>query len=193
MFSWEKPWGYVLKLIAFAEIQNGSPALWVAPAFVPKNHPLGSVSGAFNALSVYGHAVGHTLYYGRGAGASPTASAVVGDIINAASGHLKYLQTDYKIWPGQTPSAKPMTPETQSNVFYLRIKGASGLDENLSSQIAALGQLGRMTDQGDNLALATERISLEALTQVMNQLRDAGLEVQAHPIIGSREEFTTGL
>jgi homoserine dehydrogenase len=163
--------GYVLKLIAFAEIQNGSPALWVAPAFVPKNHPLGSVSGAFNALSVYGHAVGHTLYYGRGAGASPTASAVVGDIINAASGHLKYLQTDYKIWPGQTPSAKPMTPETQSNVFYLRIKGASGLDENLSSQIAA-SRTARQSSrtQGDNWAVATERIKPAKLSPGNDQL-----------------------
>ena len=47
---------------------------------------LADVSGSFNAISVYGHAVGHALFYGRGAGQMPTASAVVADLVNVALG-----------------------------------------------------------------------------------------------------------
>jgi homoserine dehydrogenase len=185
--------GYVLKLIAFAEIQNGEPALWVAPAFIPHQHPLAVVSGAFNAVSVYGHAVGHTLYYGRGAGASPTASAVVGDIINAASGHLQFLQTDFQVWPGQTPPAEPKAQNSLTSPFYLRIKGADGLAEGLKSQIAALGQAGSHQDSLGNWAVVTQRINYANLSPILDQLAAAEIEVQVHPIVGDRQEFTSGL
>jgi len=129
--------GFILKLIAFGEIQNGESVLWVGPAFLPKDHLLGSVKGSFNAVSVYGHAVGHTLYYGRGAGASPTASAVVSDLVNAATGHLQYLQSNYKIWPGQTPEPNLCPEEKQTGQYYIRFTGEKGalipgdLQENL--------------------------------------------------------------
>jgi homoserine dehydrogenase len=78
--------GYVVKLLAIAEIDADSQELSVRvhPAMVPLNHPLASVREAYNAVFVEGDAVGSLMFYGRGAGGSPTASAVLGDIIDAA-------------------------------------------------------------------------------------------------------------
>ena len=58
----------------------------VHPALVPVHHPLASVRESFNAVVVEGDAVGQLMFYGRGAGGMPTASAVLGDLIDAASG-----------------------------------------------------------------------------------------------------------
>jgi homoserine dehydrogenase len=77
--------GYVVKLLAVAERPaGGDVAVRVHPAMVPADHPLASVRDSFNALFVEGEAVGDLMFYGRGAGGSPTASAVLGDLIDAA-------------------------------------------------------------------------------------------------------------
>jgi homoserine dehydrogenase len=83
--------GYVVKLLAVAELVDakmvdGPPdiSVRVHPAMVPRSHPLASVRGAFNAVFVEGEAAGELMLYGRGAGGAPTASAVLGDLIDAA-------------------------------------------------------------------------------------------------------------
>jgi homoserine dehydrogenase len=78
--------GYVIKLLAICErdADNGEIAVRVHPAMVPKQHPLASVRDSYNAVFVEGDAVGSLMFFGRGAGGSPTASAVLGDVIDAA-------------------------------------------------------------------------------------------------------------
>ncbi|HMT23975.1 MAG: homoserine dehydrogenase [Microthrixaceae bacterium] len=77
--------GYRIKLLAICEsFDDGSVAVRVHPAMVPAAHPLAAVSGSFNAVFVEGDAVGDLMFYGRGAGGSPSASAVLGDVIDAA-------------------------------------------------------------------------------------------------------------
>ena len=77
--------GYVIKLLAIAETDDsGEIAVRVHPAMVPNQHPLASVRESFNAVFVEGGAVGSLMFYGRGAGGMPTASAVLGDLIDAA-------------------------------------------------------------------------------------------------------------
>ncbi len=78
--------GYVLKLLAIADrFDDGSVAVRVHPAMVPEDHPLAAVRDSFNAVFVQGGAVGDLMFYGRGAGGYPTASAVLGDVVDAAS------------------------------------------------------------------------------------------------------------
>jgi homoserine dehydrogenase len=78
--------GYVVKLLAIAERDpDGSVGVRVHPAMVPTTHPLASVRESYNAVFVEGEAVGSLMFYGRGAGGSPTASAVLGDLIDAAA------------------------------------------------------------------------------------------------------------
>lgn len=78
--------GYVIKLLAIAEkdAASGEIAVRVHPAMVAKHHPLASVRESYNAVFVEGEAVGSLMFYGRGAGGFPTASAVLGDVIDAA-------------------------------------------------------------------------------------------------------------
>ena len=77
--------GHVVKLLAIAErIEDGAVAVRVHPAMVPEDHPLASVRDSFNAVFVEGDASGELMLYGRGAGGRPTASAVLGDLIDAA-------------------------------------------------------------------------------------------------------------
>ncbi len=78
--------GYVVKLLAIAELDDasGEIAVRVHPALVAVHHPLASVRESFNAVFVEGDAVGQLMFYGRGAGGLPTASAVLGDVIDAA-------------------------------------------------------------------------------------------------------------
>ena len=76
--------GYVVKLLAVAEERDGKVGARVHPAMVPVQHPLASVREAFNAVFIEGEATGEVMLYGRGAGGFPTASAVLGDAIDAA-------------------------------------------------------------------------------------------------------------
>jgi homoserine dehydrogenase len=78
--------GYVIKLLGIAEQDQatGEVAVRVHPAMVPLTHPLASVRESYNAVFIEGGAVGSLMFYGRGAGGMPTASAVLGDVIDAA-------------------------------------------------------------------------------------------------------------
>ncbi|MEO1269534.1 MAG: homoserine dehydrogenase [Myxococcota bacterium] len=75
--------GYVIKLLGIAREVEGEIEARVHPALVPQDHPLASVHEAFNAVFIEGDAVGELMLYGRGAGGSPTASAVLADIVDA--------------------------------------------------------------------------------------------------------------
>jgi homoserine dehydrogenase len=76
--------GYVVKLLAIAERVGEEIAVRVHPTMLPTTHPLASVRESFNAVFIEGEAVGELMLYGRGAGGMPTASAVLGDLIDAS-------------------------------------------------------------------------------------------------------------
>ncbi|MEG0372094.1 MAG: homoserine dehydrogenase, partial [Clostridium sp.] len=74
--------GYTIKLLAIAKRKDTGLELRVHPTFIPTSHPLASVSDSYNAVFLKGNAVENLMFYGRGAGDLPTASAVVGDIVS---------------------------------------------------------------------------------------------------------------
>lgn len=76
--------GYAVKLLAIAECVDGEIAMRVHPAMIPDTHPLASVRDNLNAIFVEGHQVGELMFYGRGAGGSPTAISVIGDVVDVA-------------------------------------------------------------------------------------------------------------
>ncbi len=112
--------GYIMKLLAIAKRYDSGLSLCVRPAFISKDHPLAWVSGPFNAVSVYGHATGHTLYYGRGAGGAPTASAVVSDLNSIAAGTAQKAFTYFQS-PDKAIEAKQLALEEIHSRYYLRI------------------------------------------------------------------------
>lgn len=112
--------GYVIKLLAIAEKNNGSLALRVHPTLVHKYHPLASVSNEFNAIWVNGDAVGEVMFYGRGAGSLPTGSAIVSDIIGIARRIINGVENNViEAW-SRDLDVLPMT-ELKSR-FYVRIQ-----------------------------------------------------------------------
>ena len=113
--------GYVIKLLAIGQRQKEGLSLRVGPAFISKEHPLAWVSGPFNAVSVYGHATGHTMYYGRGAGGMPTASAVVADLASIAMGSAKRLFDRLKIM-GDLAGAAQLPVEVIRSRYYIRMR-----------------------------------------------------------------------
>ncbi|MGF9711421.1 MULTISPECIES: homoserine dehydrogenase [Paenibacillus] len=109
--SYGKRLGYEVKLLGIAERQDDAISISVQPTMVKHSHPLASVNGVFNAVYVYGEAVGETMFYGPGAGEMPTATSVVADLvavvrnlnlgINGRRGFVPYkekkLKTDEQI------------------------------------------------------------------------------------------------
>ncbi len=83
----KEEFGYVVKLLAISKVTDGNLEVRVHPTMIPEDHILASVNGVFNACLIEGDFVGETLYYGKGAGEKPTASAVVSDIIDLALGN----------------------------------------------------------------------------------------------------------
>ncbi|MBN1412673.1 MAG: homoserine dehydrogenase [Spirochaetales bacterium] len=113
--------GYVVKLLTIAQRQEKGLILYVRPAFISKEHPLAWVSGPFNAISVYGHATGHTMYYGRGAGPKPTASAIITDLLQTAMGKTEKDFEHLNLWPDLCRPAVQLSIDDNISRFYLRI------------------------------------------------------------------------
>jgi homoserine dehydrogenase len=133
--------GYVIKLLAIAERVDGQVSLRVHPTLVHTDDLLADVSGSFNAISVYGHALGHALFYGRGAGRTPTASAIVADLVGLAMGTTSETFKRLKIFPDQTPPVKALPFEQLTSRYYIRLaaKDEPGVMANVT---AALGKHG---------------------------------------------------
>ncbi len=111
--------GYVVKLLAIGEDLNGQLALRVHPALVPVNHPLAAVQNEFNAIFIEGEAVGELMFYGKGAGAMPTATAVVADLVEAARSICSGLNNGVMERARYEQSVVPV--ESLHSRFYLRL------------------------------------------------------------------------
>ena len=116
--------GYAIKLLATARLTSGAIELRVAPTLVRHRTPLAEVRGAYNAIRVVGDAVGDTLFYGRGAGQMPTASAVVADIIDTALGRAQLTFNTLRLWT-DGEGTLPIAPPAQIHGrYYLRFLAA---------------------------------------------------------------------
>jgi homoserine dehydrogenase len=113
--------GYVMKLLAIGVKDGDGVSVRVHPAFIRTTHPLAWVSGSFNAVCVYGNAVGHTMFYGRGAGRMPTASAVVADVMDIALGNAVRTFAQVKVLPDVTPTATMKPIDSIVGRYYLRL------------------------------------------------------------------------
>ncbi|MCA1685237.1 MAG: ACT domain-containing protein [Planctomycetia bacterium] len=112
--------GYTVKLLALAKFSESGLGLRVAPTLVKQGTPLADVRGPYNAIRVVGDAVGDTLFYGRGAGMMPTASAVVGDLIDVIVGRAGLTSRALNLWSADAPPPR-LAPATETKSRnYLR-------------------------------------------------------------------------
>jgi homoserine dehydrogenase len=134
--------GYVIKLLAIAQrSDDGRLALRVHPTLVHKDDVLAEVSGSFNAISVYGHALGHALFYGRGAGQMPTASAVVADLVGVAMGVTPLAFQRLRVYPDSSGPLNVLPIEELRSRYYLRVT-ARDVPGVMAQVAQALGQHG---------------------------------------------------
>jgi homoserine dehydrogenase len=114
--------GYCLKLLAIGQRDDrGKISLRVHPSFISKDNALARVDGPFNAISIFGSAVGQLTFYGRGAGMMPTASAVVADIIDVAMGNSATTFRQMNLRPRS--QAAPLIEKIDNLVsrYYIRV------------------------------------------------------------------------
>ncbi|MGD1275731.1 MAG: homoserine dehydrogenase [Tepidisphaeraceae bacterium] len=141
--------GYVIKLLAIARRHGEKISLCVHPTLVHEDDLLADVSGSFNAISVYGHALGHALFYGRGAGQMPTASAVVADLINIALGTTPLAFKQLHMLADQVPPASVLPHQELTSRYYLRLMARD--EPGVLAQVTKI--------------LGDKRISLSAILQ----------------------------
>lgn len=142
--------GYTIKLIGFAKMEDDNRLdIRVHPMLIPNTHPLANTSNEFNAIFVKGDAVGDVMFYGRGAGEMPTASAVAADILAIATGLLKGNEPIPSMIIDPAVPAHLLPIEETTNKYYLRL--------NTHDRPKVMGHLGN--------ACGDAGISLESVMQ----------------------------
>lgn len=158
---WAERTGYVIKLLAIAERGVGGVQVRVHPALVPSQHPLAGVRGAYNAVFVEAEAAGELMFYGRGAGGQPTASAVLGDVVSVARHRVLGGRGPVESWYAELP----VLPADQARTRYqLRL--------DVSDRPGVLAQVAA--------ALADHQVSIETVRQ--SPLNEVDTDV-AHLVI----------
>ncbi|MDE6074853.1 MAG: homoserine dehydrogenase [Clostridia bacterium] len=114
-----KQFGYVIKLLAIGKNGDNGIEVRVHPAFIPCDHPLASVNDSYNAVYITGDSVEDVMLYGRGAGALPTGSAIVGDVIYCAT-HTNYRYSPFTNTENAAPNTKFI--ENFESAYYIRLK-----------------------------------------------------------------------
>ncbi len=164
-FRYARELGYAIKLIAHTQRHPGRIEARVHPAMVPLDHPLAQVEGANNAVFVEGDLVGQVLLVGQGAGGRPTASAVVGDLIDLARSIRRGVQSRPSFSFDDRVAVIPMG-EVMTRAYYrIRVDDRAGV-------LAAIGQV-----------FAEEGVSISSFIQkdAWVQDRTAELVVTTHP------------
>jgi homoserine dehydrogenase len=164
-FRYARELGYAIKLLAIAKESDNLIEARVHPAFIPADSLLAEVDGVYNAILVEGDLVGRVLFYGEGAGASATSSAVVADVVSAACDIITGggCRMRWRLEPGK--AIKPMAE--LETAYYLRL--------NAADQPGVLAQVSKV--------LGDHRISISSVIQkaVDAKARTAEIVIMTHP------------
>ncbi len=175
--------GFTIKLLAIAKLINSSIEVRVHPAFVPEDSLLAKVDGVHNAILVEGDLVGKVLFYGEGAGALATSSAVTADVVSSAQDILHGVSDRAVRKSASAISIKPMAEiETR---YYLRMNVAdqSGvlaqiskvLDDNQISISAVIQNEADITAQVSEIMITTHPAHEKAIQQALGELAKLGV------------------
>lgn len=164
-FRYARELGYAIKLIAHTQRHPGRVEARVHPAMVPLDHPLAQVEGANNAVFVEGDLVGHVLLVGQGAGGRPTASAVVGDLIDLARSIRRGVQSRPSFTFDDRIGVIPMGEVVTRAYYRIRVDDRAGV-------LAAVGQV-----------FAEEGVSISSFIQKDASIQDktAEIVITTHP------------
>ncbi len=174
-----KEMGCTIKLLCLAERVDGAVSVRVHPAMIPLSHPLAAVGDAFNAVFVEAEAAGQLMFYGRGAGGAPTASAVLGDLVAVARNRLsgsravsESAYADLRIRPmGEAPTRYHISLDVADRAGVLAAVASVFARHDVS--IATVRQSGRGADA--TLVIVTHTAPDAALAATVEELR--GLDI----------------
>jgi homoserine dehydrogenase len=164
-FRYARELGYTIKLIAHTQRHAGRVEARVHPAMLPLDHPLARVEGANNAVFVEGDLVGQVLLVGEGAGGKPTASAVVGDLIDLARGIRRGVQSRPSFQFDDRIGVIPMADVVTRAYYRMQVEDRAGV-------LAAVGQV-----------FAEEGVSISSFIQKDASVEDRTAEfvITTHP------------
>ena len=174
--DYAKELGYVIKLVGIAKQDELGINVRVHPLLLPKDHPLASVNDVFNAIFVKGDAVGETMFYGRGAGEMPTASAVTADILDVArdivhGSSSRILCTCFEDKP-------TYSIEQSVSAYYIRL-----LVEDKPGVLAAIA--GILGEQNVSICSVIQKLKVDHHTELVlitYPVKDEGVKAALHSI-----------
>jgi homoserine dehydrogenase len=159
--AYGKEMGYTLKLLAIGKNTDKGVEVRVHPTFIPNDSPLASVNDSFNAVHLVGDAVGEIMLYGRGAGALPTGSAIVSDVIYAA----KHVENFYASFENNEKGAKETKYVSDFNSkYYLRLL--------VNDEVGVLSKITGI--------LAQNKLSIKEVKQISEKDSKAEIVVTTH-------------
>jgi len=164
-FKYAKELGFAIRLLAIGKQADNLIEVRVHPVFIPEESLLAKVDGVYNAILVEGDLVGNVLFYGEGAGASATSSAVVADVVSAARDIVTGTGTRARWWLEPNLKIRPMA-ELQT-CYYLRL--------NVDDKPGVLAQVSKV--------LGDHRISISSVIQktVDDKAQTAEIVIMTHP------------
>jgi len=171
--------GYKVKLLAIAKETDSEVELRVHPTMLPKDYLIAKVDGPFNAIYIEGDATGSTLYYGRGAGAMPTGSAVVSDIVNIAKDISKNATKMIAVSAKTTKDIRIKKMDDVISMYYFRFSALdrpgvlskiSGILGNYDISIASVIQKGRKAEESVPLVVLTHKAKEKDVRQAIKEI-----------------------
>ena len=175
--AYASAWGGVIKLIGqVSMLENGRIAIMVAPMFISRDSQLANVDDVFNGILVRGDATGDVVFYGKGAGKLPTASAVVADVIDCVK-HMKARK--YLFWEDAKPDyIEPF--ESITGDFFLHVQGEGSSDEAFAMAAGVLpgaARIVRREEASGEVGLSVENITEAQLRGYIDKLEAGGVRV----------------
>jgi homoserine dehydrogenase len=171
--------GYRVKLLAIAKEKDNEVELRVHPTMIPKDYLISKVDGPFNAVYVEGDATGSTLYYGRGAGAMPTGSAVVSDIVDIARDIKKNATGRIPVMVKTIRDVRIKKIDDVISMYYFRFSALdkpgvlskiSGILGNYNISIASVIQKGRRVGEAVPLVVLTHEAKEKDVRQAIEEI-----------------------
>jgi homoserine dehydrogenase len=177
--NYGKQLGYTMKLIGYAHREGEKVEVSVAPTFLSNNHPLASVQNEYNAVYVYGEAVGETMFYGPGAGSLPTATAVVSDLVGVIKNYRLGVNGKSAVTPQYPKQLKNDSEKFSKYFLRLHVQDEVGVFAEITSIFAKHGvsfekilQLPVKKNEVSEIVLVTHKASLTDYDQILQELNE---------------------
>ncbi|QVY60983.1 homoserine dehydrogenase [Cytobacillus gottheilii] len=177
--AYGKQFGYCMKLIGIAERDGEKVEVSVQPTLLAKSHPLASVQDEYNAVYVYGEAVGETMFYGPGAGSMPTATAVVSDVVGVMKNMRLGVNGKSAVTPQYDKKLKSADEIFSKYFMRIHVKDQVGVFANITSifsdhhvSFEKILQLPLEEEGMAEIVVVTHKAALSDYENILVQLRD---------------------